>query len=1763
MRPSAPVAPGAAPRHTDTMTDAAPPLLALFSPAAALIAAAAAVGLPVLIHLLFRKRYQVVPWAAIRFLLVAERKHRRRIDQWLLLALRMLCLLLPLVAMAAATKWAEDWWQAIRPGVPETVSTASRTHHVLVLDGSLSMTAITRGGKTRFDHAIARAEKLIREANPGDGFTLLFLDSTAQVVVPGPALEPEEVLPELRKLRATHAATDPLAALNLTTVADIVTRSPKAFPRKQVTFLTDLQGAFWPKALHPPEPSTEPDATPAGMPAAWGRILCKADVVVLDATRLDAEEDPVNNAAIVDLALADPVPLAGASAEITATVANYGRAGWLEVEVTVLRPRPDGTAAIVPTLPLRSRRVDIPAGGRVPVTFSLDGYHGFQSRGPHIVQARLVPPPDAARLAKEDREKVLVPDRLAADDVRSLAVEVQDGLRVILVDGKPDIHPLQRGTGYLNFAFSPQGARPADTPARPQVMSPAQFAAAAPAELVGVDAVFLCDVPTVTEPMVARLEAILRRGGGVVIGLGPNAADPENRREYNRLLFNGGKGLLPRPIGDVVAAGPDDPGFRFHPDDGEAAFRRPPLAEFRAENDRAGLITVPFKRYVRLLQSNEEPRLDGGAHRLLSFVRTAAPPAGTEKVRADPAVLDWPRFRGRVVVYTGTFALDEDWTDWPKRPSYLPFAQELLRFVTANPDRHTVKVGESLEEFFPPIQAGQAADVTIQPAGDKPDAEPQPVGSVPVKLEDEIGVARFPNTLLSGIYRMGVGGARDHVFAVNIPEGSGTTESDLRRPDPSALRSTGPVQVLTDPADVKPGGNAAGLSITTPRPHGPTIARWIMLAALIVLVAELFVAWRTGPARAPGAGSAAGSARAIERRRGLRLLGTTVALVPLAAALFLLFTVVHADWFGNLLGFLPEQTRRDAEAEAGAPSPEPGESTKWRLDRAAVFLGTWADDARLRIGLVAGCIVLTVVAYRLERRAVAGGWRLVLPGLFRAASFGVALLVLLPQRRVEFDRESWPDVVLLIDTSASMSTIDDLKDPAVRARAQELLREANLSEANRLKLIQLLLTRKNADWLDKLLKEKKARVHIYEVDKTTKAVDPVMNAVADGDKGRAALLNLRPVGDESRLGDGITHVRKAFRGSMPAAIIMFTDGVNTAGDDLLKAAREAHAAGARVFLVGAGDARVNPDLGLSDLQTEEVVTRGDKLVIAARLTARGAVPAEVPVILYEKVGGKLVERARVPVVPNPIGETRDFQIGYTPTEIGERGLVLEVPPAPGETDPSNNRIEWTVTVTEARRARVLYVEGRPRYDFRFVKVLLERESEKVAGNKSIELKVVLLGAGAGWSETDKSALTAFPIRKELFEYDAVILGDIDPEQLPQKERNLQDLADFVRIRGGGLMFLVGEQSGPAAFAGTPLAGIMPVVVSGVPPKPTPEDQPLTEGYQPKLTTAGAAHPLFRFHPDSARSAQIWQGLRPLYWYARGYRRKPAAEVLAVHPGRPAEGAVGTTAERHPLVLQQFVGAGRVVFLGFDDTWRWRWRNDEEHFNRFWLQAVRLLARTRVGRVRVQLDRQAPYREGDRIVVMARFPDDAPPPAPGTAVRVMLQRSPLPGPDGTPGKGEAETEILTLGPPPVLAGTDPDAPARADRARTFQAVVTRTPVGAYRFTLVEPSGAAPRPWAEGRVLPPLRERDRVDMDHAALTAAAGVWKRPRPDGTEEPQPFYTLANAEQVFDELKDLHGKPLPEAAPPYTVWDQPLTYVLVALLFVTEWLLRKRERLL
>lgn len=1650
-------------------------------PSVAAAAAIAAVAVPILIHLLFRQRFRVVEWAAMRFLTATKKKSRRRIDRWLLLALRILAVLLPLLGMMAATPWAEPFWQSIKPGAAETIANAPRTHLVVVIDQSLSMTA-SADQRSRFELAIERAEAAIRARNSGDGFSLIAFGPQTVAVVPGPSNDIERVVAELHGLKPTHGTTD--FAAGLSTIAETLARSPRTYLRRQVMLFTDLQASAWGGLL------PKADMAP---PEVWAKLTGRGDLAIIDCSR-----DPLDNTAVVGLELSDPLPLVGDTVTVTAQVRHYGKSARRRFGVELLMARPSDAGGTTSLVAVEQQTIDqLQPNDVVPVRFALPETARFRQAGTHAIQVRIV---DA--------------DELPADDARAMSFEVRDGLPCMLVNGKPSNVPLQRATESLADAIAPGGNPRPGHPGRPKVIGLDEFSDATLSDLSHVDCVFLCDVPTLTPSQIARLDAVLKRGGGVVFGLGARAA--ANADHYNRVLFADGSGLLPGKLGDVVTTrGSDDPGFRLVGD--ESAFRLPPLAaEFQDANSRAGLTGVPFYKYVRL----EIPA--GRGRRILSFA--PANPDKTDDRKPDPAVVEWTRHRGRVVVFTSTF--NRDWNDWPVLPTYPVFAGELLRHAATNPDRQSVRVGEPIEEQLPPAAVGLAAKCT-PPNG--------AVESTTVQATEEGGAARFAETTTSGLYRVEVSGRAEKYVAVTIPESmpGGGSESDLRPIAPGVLKSIHPtIQVVTDPDGVAIQDDDGTTIVTSARPHGPMLARWFVTIGALALAFELWLAWRLGPARSVLA-RAADTPQPAAGGWVFRLLGFAL----LGVALATLFTLAHARWSGELLGFLPETGRQAVERFAGVPAAGPGEGTRWRLEQSTVFSSNAMHDGQIRLALTVLACGIVALFYGYERRATGGLRRVLLPASLRLSAYLLLIHLVWPQLRLAFDREGWPDIVVIVDTSASMATVDNHQDPAVRKKIEELAAVPGLANPQRIQLAQWLLTRPDGDWLARLMAERKLKVHVYSLAEQAELVGTIHEA-SDLDATRQAVRQLVANGESSRLGDGVEAILKTFRGGSLAAIILLTDGITTAGDDLPRAARDAARADVSLHLVGIGDIRDQLDLAVGDLRSDDVVARNDELVFEGRLTAKGpGIPKSARIILSERIGDKLEKRDEVTITPDAAGNPVSFRLKFVPEQSGERTFVIEVPVERNELETANNTIERQIVVTENRRLRVLYVEGSPRYDFRFVKVLLEREVEPGRREKAVDLQTLQLDASADHATTDRSALRGFPTRNELFEYDVVIFGDVDPGQLDRPIQRLQDLVDFVRIKGGGLIVIAGEHATPHRFFDTPLAEILPVSRSSTkdPPRPTSEESPIVGSYQPRLTPVGAGHPIFRFASNESDNATVWNRLKPMYWFASGYIRKQTAEVLAVHPDRPSEEDPG---ELHPLVLQQFSGAGRTLFLGFDETWRWRWRSEEEQFNRFWRQAITVLSRNRVRRIELKTDKQTGYRRDEPIKITAQFPDDAPPP--GDTVKVGLERCPLRDASGRTIAGDSETQTLTL------------VKVRGSRA-TYETTLTRTPVGEYRFVLTDPVPAGLKPKSEARVLPPPGERDRLELNRSDLTRAA----------VESRGKFYSFPEAENLIDELPEVARLPLNQPCPPMPVWNHAVTFALLLLLLGCEWILRKRERLL
>jgi hypothetical protein len=1743
------------------------PLFAFFElPVLAAAAAGGAVSIPIIIHLLNRKRYRIVPWAAMRFLLAAQRKTSRkiRIEQLLLLIVRCLLLLLLIAAMCSVTPWAEAMWHWFAPGGVAVAGGAARTHKILVVDGSLGM-GFKADGPDAFEKARNLARQIVQESNGGDGFSVVLLGAPPRMIVPGPTVDGdpglpsedvEKVLARLDGLRSTHGNADLAAALN--TIEDLLEASPPKYVEKEVYFLTNLQRTTW------------TPRQPAALAATVQKIQARAKTTAV----IDVGQDGAENLSVEALALSDPIAVAGQKALLQAVLHNFGETRTdVAIRLLVGKVESDRT-------PELREAVDVPpvkeikGGEQVRVPFE----YTFPDPGDYIVQAEV------------DR------DGLEADDARRVLVTVKDKAPVLLVNGKPAAQAYDQAAEYVRTALNPfsdeTAAREAHVIARPKIITETQFADEGLGDLTPYDCVFLCDVPRFTEAEARRLLTHVRRGGGVVVAVG-DRVDPA---AYNDVLYRAGLGILPARLVETQTD-TEDYTYQFNLD--SEMEREPAFKAFTESRPREMLLKASFHKFLRA-----EPAVKGGPRTLMSFAAALLPgkdPEGKLKSgrpSGGPALLEWrppagkddpegEKLRGRVVLFTSTF--NADWTSWPASPVFPPFIDRLMQFAAAGRLRErAIDVGQPMELFLANVTAGSAVVHT-------PDGRDE---SAPVRGLDDGGVLHWDGADVGGVYRVSAGSqAADQFVAVNPPalnEAQQASPSDLARAHAEDLKAAYPdwdLQVVTNPHQVAHAPGAA--AVVEYEPMGASVAHVLLLILLALFFLEVVLAWIFGHYSAVPTLEEEAAARNLSPGISwlallpvalvagcvlfavLAYLQVPIAVAPAAfvvavgAALFcgallervfprwqartgalyitsamlLAFLLgvgvilIHNAWSGDFLSFLPLDWRRSMEASQGVAPPAEGEASRWNLEYSPFLWNSHYDPWLSGIIFIIGAAVVVAVYFR-EGRNVGAASRLLMAGL-RLGLLALLLTVILPQLRVWYERQGWPDVAIILDDSESMSTVDRYRDPKVQEAADALAQQAGISAPDRLRLAQTLATRPDQDWLRTLLTQRKVRVHVYHCsarlhrladvtkpDDVAAAVDAIHNLQAD------------PRNDSTQLGAAVRQVLGEYNASSLAAVVVLTDGVTTEGETLDQASEYAKDQGVPLFFVGIGDANEQHNLRLHDLQAVDSVYVNDRIFFELTLSGVGYPGKNATVALKEKGKDEILDKKTVTF--KTASDDLRVQLEHKPTEPGEKTYIIETDVLPDESDKEDNRIERKIFVREAKTIKVLYVEGYRRYEYQFIKTLLERESERIKGNKSMELRVVLLNADSEFASQDRTALSEIPTKEELKAYDVVIVGDVDPRATGENKmtEHLKDIAEWVTDHGGGLLMVAGERYAPFYYKDSPLRDVLPVdvVADRLPDEGAVER---TEGYKPDLTPEGQRHPIFRFEADAEKNDAVWKHLREMYWWSDVCAPKRAAEVLAYHPkakapadkDRPAQ---GDKAERQALVVQQFVGAGRSMFFGFNETWRWGFREDQAHYNQFWIQTVRYLSGSRRDRVELQLDKETPYRRGEPIKMMVRFPDDAPPPNKEAPVKVLVERR-------DPAKG-GDAVVRTV------------ALSRIEGSRaSYGAVLTQTPEGQYNFVLTDPSLPSPRPGADCKVLAPPGEMDQLRMNQAEMERAA--------DKTHGK--FYTIADADNL---LKDLPvGARVRMKAPPsaaWTWWSTPMFFLAALLALTTEWVLRKQKNL-
>jgi len=734
-----------------------PPLIwALGFANAPLLYGLAAAAAPILLHLWNRRKFRERRWAAMRFLVEAIRKNQRRIriEQWLLLAIR--CLLVICVVLAMAKPFLEGLGNVI-PG--------RRTHRVLVLDSSLSMgrsVVDSAGGSSRFEQAKTVAERLAGDSRRGDAVSLVLMGSPPRVVIGDPSPNLAEVQKEIQELTLAHGATDLEASFEA--IDRVLDASPIA--QKEVIFLTDLQSTSW-------RPRAGKGEEGRGEGEGLKRIIERLEARGPRSIVVDLGREGEENRAIVDMEVLSPVVTPSRTVLVRAVVRNFGpsRADGVRVRLTT-----DGRVG-------PEQLVDLPVGEDVPVVFN----QRFAAPGDHVIEASI-----------EE-------DALTLDDRRRLVVPVRESVAALLVDGDAKSEPFQAETDYLAAALAPAESSPGEPDLiRVEVLPDSRFAGR---DLGNFDVVALCNVAQFSPAEVSALEDFLKQGGGVII-FGGDQVMADN---YNRLLYDDGRGLLPAAIGP--AQGDEtgkDASFRFDP----LGYRHPLLVDFRNQPDpvTAGLTQVRTWRYHKLtLPKNSTAEV------ALAFDD------------GDPAVIEAPRHRG--LVFQVSTSADAGWTNWPVHQSYPPIIQRMvLEAAAGKTAERNIRVGAPYDQALP--AAGAGAPVSVVSPGGK---------TIPTRLKAEAGLSRlhFEATDEAGAYKATIGPplAEEVSFAAN-PD---PAESDPAKLDEAGLAHRVPgwrFVHLTNWRELSHDAASVG--------HKGELHRPLLYGVLLLLLVESVVAWKFG-----------------------------------------------------------------------------------------------------------------------------------------------------------------------------------------------------------------------------------------------------------------------------------------------------------------------------------------------------------------------------------------------------------------------------------------------------------------------------------------------------------------------------------------------------------------------------------------------------------------------------------------------------------------------------------------------------------------------------------------------------------------------------------------------------------------------------------------------------------------------------------------------------------------------------------------------------
>lgn len=424
-----------------------------------------------------------------------------------------------------------------------------------------------------------------------------------------------------------------------------------------------------------------------------------------------------------------------------------------------------------------------------------------------------------------------------------------------------------------------------------------------------------------------------------------------------------------------------------------------------------------------------------------------------------------------------------------------------------------------------------------------------------------------------------------------------------------------------------------------------------------------------------------------------------------------------------------------------------------------------------------------------------------------------------------------------------------------------------------------------------------------------------------------APTDLTFAGSQTRLGSALDGARQELAGLPLAGIVLVSDGADTTDASLSDALLNLKAASVPVFTVGVGQDRLSRDIQVSRINVPRTALKGTSLLVDAVITQTGYAGETVSLDVEDE--GRIVGSQEVRLPAD--GEPAAVRVRFTAADPGSRRIRFRIAPRPGELVTQNNAREAVVDVRD-RREKILYFEGEPRFEYKFIRRAVADDSnlqiiglQRTADNKYYRQEL----------DNPDQLAAGFPrTREELFAYRGLILGSIEAGAFTGDQ--LRMIAEFVERRGGGLLVLGGGRSfAEGSYAGTPVADVLPVILER-PQKAA--DVPLATRLKVHPTRAGAAHAVTQLGANEQESATRWNSMPGVTSVNELSAIKPGATVLL-------SGTDERRREQIVLAYQRY-GRGKALAFPIQDSWLWQMHvtmsvEDMTHEN-YWRQLLRWL-----------------------------------------------------------------------------------------------------------------------------------------------------------------------------------------------------------------------------